>query len=273
MVEEPQKTAEVGSEPTKDTAKGGAVPSEEGKTGTPSTGEEKPPPFDKDPRWKSARQAEAQLQSLLKANDLDTVDELVEIVDAGNALRGRQISSEDLDGLVERAETLKKYEAYWKDQEERKKREEEDPHDTLKRLDEEKKELLRREREREDKQKQVEKSRQYAEAYDSEVTKLVSTFEDVPESEKPFVEEFFGVNNPASSLDITDRKAIRSMVTEGRKRFEELRQTIIKNYVAGKSGVVHVPSSTGQSAETVTKIKNLREARKAFLDQSSKIKF
>src|SRR4030042_3499216 len=176
MPDEPKSTALPGSEPGKEGTQPPAPSTD--KTAQvagsqPGEKKEESLPWDKDPRWKSARKAEQQLQSMVKANDLESIDDLVELVETGVRIRGKQVDVDELDSLIEKAKTLDKYEAYWKDQEEHRKRGEEDPQDTIKRLDDERKAKNREEKDRIEREKQAEKAKMYAEAYDSEVKKLV----------------------------------------------------------------------------------------------------
>lgn len=256
-------TATPGAEPGK--AIPGATP-----PATPTGEGEKPAPYDQDPKWKAARAAEKQLQDLLKANDCDTVEELLELVDLGQAVLTRGLKPDQLDQMVEKAKTLDKYEAYWKDEEEKRRRSEETPDQTLQRLEGEKKTLEQRQREDTDRKKMAEHARMAAEAYDSEVKKIIDLAEAVPEAERPFFYQFFGVGNPASQIDITDRKVVRQTVKDGLKILEDFKQSIIKNYLASKGELPRVPSAQGSPTPGKVGPKNLREARKMALESVQK---
>ena len=80
-MEQDTNTAKAGAEPanTGVTATAGAEPAKDAKTD--SSTEEKPAPFDKDPRWKSARTAEKKLNDLLKANGIEDPDDLVDLIE------------------------------------------------------------------------------------------------------------------------------------------------------------------------------------------------
>lgn len=271
MADDPTKgTAQPGSDPgaTAQPGAGPGTPSGATPSGTPT--EDKAPPYDQDPKWKAARAAEKQLQGLLKANDCDTVDELLELVDLGQAVMTRGLKPDQLDQIVEKATTLEKYEAYWKDEEEKRRRSEEQPDQTLQRVEREKKALEQRQRDDDNRKKLAEHAKMAAEAYDGEVKKIVDLTESVPEAERPFFYQFFGVDNPASQIDITDRKAVRQTVKDGLKILEDFKQSIIKNYLASKGELPRVPGPGGSPTPGKVGPKNLKEARKIAMESFEK---
>ena len=232
-------------------------------------------PWNKDPRFqefmkekKSLTAANEKLQSILKANDLEDADDLIELVQSGKAVKGR-VDVTQLDGLIEKAQKLDKYEAYWKDQEERKRREVEDPDQTIARLEKALKFKDQTDRQKEDQRQQAEKAKQAINSYEREVSNLVKELE-VSKEQQSFILEFFGVGNPANDIDITDRKAIKKLITEGLKKKETYDQAVIKTYLAGKNEVPKLASSAG-AATTETKPKiMLKDARRMFLETMQK---
>ncbi len=273
MPEEIKGTAQPGSDPGKDTAKAGAEPAKdkEGASVAQPPGGDKDLPFDKHPKWQSARKAEKQFNELLEANDCDSVEDLLEVIEAGNLVRVRGISKDKLDEIVKKATTLDQYETYWKQQEELNKRGQEDPQDTIRRLEHELNARNMTVKEREAREKADVEAKQTADAYDNEVTKLIGAAETLPENEREFVIKFFGVDNPANEIDIRNRKEIKRVVSEGLKWLEDYKQTVIQNYLAGKSGIPKIPSSQIPGSETPPKIKNLEDARNRLAEQARKV--
>jgi len=265
-----QRTADPGSDPGTEHGKvAGAEPAKkEGASDTPSPEGEKLP-FDQHPKWKAARAAEKSLQEIMTANELESLEDLVQLVVTGKELKGKQIDVDQLDTLLKKAQTLERYELYWKEQEEQKRRSEEDPTQTIARLEKQLKDLSEGQRGKEQQAQKAQEAKKLWESYDSEVTKIFETIEDIPPEARKFYTFFMGVNNPASNVDFTDKKAIKQAAAEARKIVDDLMEYAIKQYVDGKRKIPTVPGSAGTPSVS-PKIKNLREARKIMLEQASK---
>lgn len=263
-----ENTAIVGAEPTNtDTAKAGSEPVQDAKS---ESSTDKPAPFDSDPRWKSARLAEKKLQEILKANDLDDPDDLIDLVQSGKTVKGKLQDPNQIDDLISKAQKLEQYEAYWKDQEERKKREMEDPEQTIARLEQKLKAKTIEDQRKQNQQAQAENAKRAIQSYEREVVNLIKDM-DIPKEHQPFINEFFGVGNPANEIDITDRKAIRKLVADGIKKKEAYDQEVIKAYLKGKGEIPKVSSSSSAPAnENKPKIM-LKDARKMFTEQMQKL--
>jgi hypothetical protein len=256
-------TAQPGSEPgNKDGKDAGAAPAPKGQEGdspTPDEDESKLP-FNQHPKWKSARETEKKVQDILKANGLDSFDDLVDLLETGKTIKGKGIDVAALDEIVNDSKTLKKYQAYWKDQEERKLRESETTEERAERLERELEQ--RKAREAQDK-KQKEVAEANAKAireYEKEVKELLS---DLPKDSKAFLGEFLGVGNPCNEIDLTDKKAIKSLVAEGKKKLETFQQATIKAYLAGKLEIPDIGPASGGGKPTLAETgpKNMKEAR------------
>lgn len=266
-----KRTAQPGSDPGKDTATPGAEPGKkEGASdaGTPPAGD-KELPFDKHPKWQAARKAEKFLEDLMDANDLESVEDLVSLVESGKSLKTIQVTPDQLEGLIKKSQTLEKYEAYWKDQDEKKRRDLEEPSQTVARLEKQVEELKSGQKTKEEAAKKVQEAKKLWENYDSEVTKIFDVMEDIPADARKFYTLFMGVNNPASSVDFTNKKAIKEAAQEARKTVDSIMEYAIKQFVDGKRKIPTVPPVTPAASET-PKIKNLREARKIMIEHASK---
>jgi hypothetical protein len=227
-------------------------------------------PWDKDPRWKSARTAEKKLKDLLKANDLEDADDLVDLVQKGKAVKGKLADLNQLDEIIEKAAKLDKYESYWREQEEQKRRNVETPDDTIKRLENQLKGRELAEGRKREQARQVENTKRAITAYESEVGNLVHELE-IPKEQHSFMLELFGVNNPCNDIDITDRKAIKRLVSEGVKKKEAYDQAVIKAYLDTKRETPRVAATAGSGADEKKPKMMLKDARKVFLERMQNI--
>ena len=268
---EEEKTVVAGAEPADKGATVG-LPTDEKKDAKADSSPDvvvdkdgKPLPWSEQPKWKSARAAEKKLNDLLKANDLDDPDDLLDLVQRGKTVKGKLADLNQLDTLIEKSNKLDKYEAYWRDQEEKKRRETEDPDQTIARLEHALRNKSVAEQNREAQRQQSENAKQAIQSYEREVSGLVKDLE-VPKDQQSFVLEFFGVGNPANDVDITDRKAIKKLISDGIKKKESYDQAVIAAYLKGKEGIPKIGSAAGATAtETKPKI-YLKDARKIFLE-------
>ncbi len=226
----------------------------------------KPLPWDQQPKWKAARQAEKKLNDLLKANDLDDPDDLLDLVQRGKTVKGKLADLNQIDEIMEKAAKLDKYEAYWRDQEEKKRREAEDPNETIARLEHALRNKYATEHHKEAQRQQTEKAKEAIQSYEREVSGLVKDL-DVPKDQQGFVLEFFGVGNPANDTDITDRKAIKRLFTEGMKKKEAYDQAVIAAYLKTKGEIPKVGSAGGATTKETKPKHTLRDLRHAFQER------
>lgn len=229
-------------------------------------------PWDKDERWQQWKKEEAtlrpaveKLNKLLEANDLDGIEDLVELVESGKKVKGKLQDPEMIDALIAKANKLERIEAYWKDQGERKKREEEDPEETIKRLESQLKERKSVESEERKTKELAEESKKAVVFYESSVGSLIEDIS-MPKEQKVVLAEFLGIGNVTNEIDITDKKAIKKAFQDAVKKFEDYDQFVIKQYLAGKSKVPII-TKTEPVVDTEKKPKNLKEARAAFKER------
>jgi hypothetical protein len=174
MSEEP--TVKAGAEPEDNTEKAGAEPVKDAK----SDSSPENVPWNKDPRWVKWQEEKKTLQpladkvnNLLKANNLDDIEDLVDLVDSGKKVKGKPIDLNAIDEIVAKAQKLDRYEAYWRDQEERKRREGELPDETIARLERELKGREAAERQKEAIRHEQDAARRAIESYEREVQYLI----------------------------------------------------------------------------------------------------
>jgi len=220
-------------------------------------------PWDKDPRWKAFREKEKGIDEFMKANDFESIEQVIEHVNEGKSLKGK-LSGKNLDDLLAKAETLESYQEYWAKQEEEKKRLDELPDDTIKRLEDKLKEEKRRNDDVDRRQKEAVEAQKAVKAYEKEVSSILK--EKVTSDEAKFIKEHFGIGNPLNDLDINDMKAVNKMVEDGLKKKEAYDQAVIKKYLDGKTAIPNIPSGD-TSVPPATEVKNMKEARKIFGEQ------
>jgi hypothetical protein len=230
----------------------------------------KPLPWDQQPKWKAARQAEKRLNALLKANDLDDPDDLEDLVKSGKVVKGKLSDLNSIDEILAKSAKLDSYEAYWAAEKAKHQKATEDPSERADRLERELEGEKGRKRFEENQKRQMEQTKQAISNYEKEVQTLIGEI-GVPKDQSPFILELFGVGNPSNDVDITDRKAIKKLVADGVKRLDAFKQSVIADYLKEKKGIV----KTGQGSEAVTGEKpvqtNLKTMRKSLHEQMSNL--
>lgn len=234
---------------------------------TPLAEGEKPPPFDQDPRWKSAREAEKNLQSLQTALGVESVEELLELADLGSKLREEGIDDKKIKGALEAQKEYDRVKAYWAEQEEGQRRLAETPDEKERRLDEKERRTRDKEHEEERRRKHLEEGEKVAKSYDSEVTRLVNADANIPENERNFYTFFLGVNNPSSNINISSKEAIKGAYSEAIKVLKDFKDVILENAAKGKGAIPRIPGSVIAGDLPPPKIKNLEEARKTMTER------
>lgn len=264
-------TEKTGSEPEDKTkaADSSAAGSEKG--GESQTHEDETLPWHKDPRFQKENEQRKELikshekvTAIMKENDVDTIEDLLDLVESGKKVVGKISDIEDIDQLIAKAQKLDEWTAFYAKKAEQEREEGETDAETIARLKKEKATLeLQRAKDGEAREG-VELLKSYSQTVESTVKEV---FEDLPETQKQFITEFFGVNNPFAVIDIGDKRAVKKMVSEGKKKFEAFKKTVedqaIKDYVAGKKAIPTV-ASTGGSTTPKTIRKTMKTARAAM---------
>lgn len=233
--------------------------------GTPTSTKVKPPPYDQDPKWKAARAAERTLQSIMEEHGFANEAELREALDGGLSLK-QLIGQRDAKALVDAAEKLQRYEAYWAEQEALKKEQQETPEQTIARLKQEKKALQDSQQRRVDDEKAAKESQDAVSFYNSEAERVAGII--VPDRQNPAFELMtlmLGKDNPVLDVDVTDRvgvrRAMKAVAGKFHKFISGIKQSAIDEYVAGKSDIRPVTaggaSSTTPGSTVVTR-RNLK---------------
>jgi len=222
-------------------------------------------PWHKDPRFKNDLGLLKSAKGLMEANQLESFDDLRDLLEEGKKVRGKGVDLSRIDEIVAKANQLDQYEAFWKEDAERKKRSGEMPDETVKRLETELRKREAKEKQDAAAKKAQDTAQQALSTYESEVKTLIKSTE-IPDKQIDFVQKFFGIGNPCNDIDITDRKAVRKMYTDLTKSITDFKQTVIAEYLETKKGIPPV-SPTTTSTDEVKVTKNLKDARRQAREQ------
>lgn len=188
----------------------------------------------------------------------------------------------DANAVIKDYEEYQRVKDYWAKEEERKKRADEEPEDTVKRLEKEKQELEKTIREREKQENRQKAEKQQAEEaekalkrFESTVTSEISSTSDIPEEYVPYLKEFMGVGSPANEIDITSKLETKNMAKSQIKRFRELEQLIIKRYKDGKTDLPPItPTDAGQApVKAKAKVETLKQAKEIMRERLKDLPF
>lgn len=225
--------------------------------------EEKPPPYDQDPKWLAARAAEKSLNEILEEHGFDNKEELTAMLRSGMTLV-QILGDRDAQQLIKDADTLKAYQEHWAAEERRKQDEELEPDERADKYKKELEDLKAEQAAKETAEKHVEESKQAIINFDTRVGNFVDK-QDLGENEAEMAKLFLGVKNPFNEVDIFDNKAINAMAESGIERFKtfikDVKQQAIDEYVAGKSDITPISKTeTPDKTDVVPKKKYADDA-------------
>jgi len=216
---------------------------------------EKPAPYDQDPKWLAARQAEKSLQEILGDNDIEDVEELKAMLKTGMTIK-EIVGDRDAKQLIQDADTLKKYNEYWAEQ---KRKEEEEDLDPDERADKYKRELDSFKKQQADRKAEKEKVKAGEQAIESFNNRVESVIEkhSLDEGAAEIARMFVGVNNPFNTVDIFDKKAVLKVANDGVEKFTKfissVKQAAIDEYAAGKSRIIPITPTDAPKGTSVKK--------------------
>ena len=263
---EEQRTALEGSDPSQ--GQTSESPTDTGATTAPPDADldenGKPLPFNEHPKWKAARQAEKKLGQLLADNELDSIEDLVDLVQSGKAVIGKGVDESQLDDLIAKATKMDQVEEYWAQQREAQKRSEEGPEETAARLERENNELKRRLSGKDE----VDASKRALETFEKKSLSFIEdSVKDLDKEDREALKFMMGVNHPFGEIDITNDAQIKKMGKQVLKVVEGIEQRAIKKYLDGKKAIPNVGSAGTPSVTSGKGIQTLRDARNAMKEQ------
>lgn len=229
----------------------GAAKKQTTEPGKDAEGKDKPAPYDQDPKWKAARAAEKKMNDILEKHGLSSADDLDDALASGLTI-SELLGARDANTLVEAIKQLQKdaaylkdVKAYWKEQEELKKREDMTPEQ---RAEDAEKKLKEFQKDQADKKAKSDEETQLKNAigeYSTQVEKAVESA-GLSGDEAEMAKLFLGVDNPFNEVDITDRKAVRettrSLTDKFSKFVASVKQKAIDDYAKGKSDLTPSPA-------------------------------
>ncbi len=232
-------------------------------------------PWHQDPRFKQDLKLLKVAKSLVEENGLEDVSELADLVQSGKKVHGKQVDLDKLDEILAKANKLDEYRKHWEVQEELRKRGMETPEQTIARLQAE------RENERSERAKREQAETEAANAkkavmfYESEIKNQLDDVEGLSADERGFLAYTLGVGNECNDINITDKRAIKRILSDSVKKYNNLVKSIkeqaIKEYREGKASIPSVPSTDGSAAATKTEPpKGLKGMRNAFAEMMRK---
>ena len=228
----------------------------------------KPPPFDSDPRWKSARSTEKAVNDLLEKTGMESLDQLDEFLTSSQEIREKLVEQE-VDEVLADSQELRKVHAFWAEQEEKNKRISEQPEETISRLEREKVEERNKRLSIEESDQAIKQAEKAIKDYTSTVDGIIdSEAKDLGPAVRTFLGKYLGINNAFNDVDITDKVAVRKMAKDGVKDFRDgLVQAVLKDYKAGKLKLIDVSPAEHIAPDIREKGPgNLKEARGLFME-------
>lgn len=207
---------------------------------------DKPPPYDKDPKWIAARAAQKRLQDILEKHSI-TEEEMETALEGGKTLR-QIIGKKDAAQLVKDSEELAKVKSYWADQEAKKLRENETPEETIARLETENRALADERRTAKEREEALTEHEAVLATFNKDVLGIVDTVEGLNEEERGMLKMLVGMENPMDEVDIKDRGAVKKTAGSVAAAFSafvtKVKQGAVDEYAAGKSRLKPAATTT-----------------------------
>lgn len=204
------------------------------------------------------------MQNLLEQYNVETPEQLNAFIGELAGIKDA-LGDEDIQDLLDNKDLMIRYQAHWAEQDEKAKRADETPEETVKRLDGElKKVKLAREQEKERQREQKENARLVTD-FNRFVGKEVDSLK-IGDYLKPHLKKFLGVDNPIHDIDLTNKVGIKKLIQDSGRMLEDLEQTILKKAKVKQDDVPKMDDGTesapaGTEPEEPT-VKNMADARK-----------
>lgn len=224
------------------------------------------PPAQDSPEFKKAQESAAQLEKLLKDNDCEDVQELLELISTGKQVRGLGVRYvDDIKAMQAKARKLDRWEAHYREQEEKARRKNESPEETIARLERERQKERERLAKLEQSLEEGDQAKQVLENFNKTIGSFVDSQEDIADDLKGFVKKYMGLGHEFAELDITNKKEVNRMAQKLLKEFKDIEAKIIKNYLKTKETSSKVPTTSGLGTPTETKRDGKFKLREAHL--------
>ncbi len=168
---------------------------------------------------------------------------------------------EGLKDLQTAAKEMGDTKSAWKLQEEIDKRKEEEPAETIERLDKERLEGEQSRRAESDKATRGKEAQDAIKTFDSTTKSVIDSAKDASDAEKSLLKKLLSSENGLTEVTLTDKAAVTKLVSEQGKWVSEFKAQVIQDYVDGKEKIPKVDESIGAGFDKKGP-KNLKEAEK-----------
>lgn len=230
----------------------------EGSSASAEEVEEENLPFDDHPKWKSARQTEKKVHSILDEHGYTNLDEMLDDLVQSKSLRDR-VGGTDIDELVKAKEELKKIKAYWAEQELFREREDELPEERAARLEKELKKVKNQREEEERLRAEEEKANKDWARYNRITTSFIETKDS--DNDRKLLEALLSRDSFINDVNISKQEDVRKMTKTLDKMLSDYKAAIIEEY---RNGKVSTPQMTSvqESSSALKKEgpKNIKES-------------
>ena len=216
---------------------------------------------DADPKVKAALAQSEQFSELLESPGFDSIEDLNESLSSGKTLQ-ETLGGKDLDKLLKDSAELRRIEAHWADQKEKKQREDETPEETLERRE---KEWAKKEKEfekKEDRKAETAEAQKALDRFNDLTTSLIGDDSDIPDTHKDVMKLLCGVGNMMNEIDISKKPEVKKMVKANKKILSAFAQAVIDAAVKKGEKIPPISETTSAAGDKPVKAKTIKEAGK-----------
>lgn len=209
-----------------------------------------------------------ELTALLEENGLD-IDGLQALVDSDKGLKDL-LGDRKIEDVLAKAGKLDDFETQWKKDDESKLRADEDPADTIARLDQKVDDLNNGINA--DKEARVgrEEATNNLAVYDSDIESMVNAT-DLPDSHKALMKNILSSSHQLQSVDIGNKVDVGKMVKEMATSFQTFSDSVVESYLKGKEEIPLIGSSASPGSTVKGETPTLKEATQRGMALAKKL--
>ena len=236
-------------------------------TPSSSVGEGEKLPFDKDPKWLSARADQKKLQETMSDNGYSSEEQEQFFIDlATNRALQKEVGNRDIKSIIDGSENWTKYQEWEREQKVFKERDEELPEDRASRLEQELRNLMSNQDAQDKSQLEEQQNKQLKSKYNNRVENFIDNRENISDVGKQLLREIF-TEGGLLSYGLDDKNASNKAMLQVAKMFDELGTDYVNRYREGK---LDIPTMT--SVQDSTTSMNKGEAPKTVKDATKILK-
>jgi hypothetical protein len=230
---------------------------------------DKPTPYDKDPKWVAARAAQKHLDSIMAKVGASSPEELQELIDQSASVLDK-VKGIDLDKALSAAAEADRVKAFLAEQEAEKLEAAESYEETIARLKKEKKDAERGYRNKEAQEQDRKEAQETLKSFTRTVESAITSSKEVPEEYHDFAKMLMGVGNPANEIDITNKAEVKKMTSDLIKVLSGFEQAVIARYRGGKTNTVPMSSNSETPSKGRKPIKSIEAGTKVLREMFAK---